>query len=354
MEKVETLANDIVLMQPDFIIAVPRVFNRIYNGIQAKMKEAGGMKLLLFTRAVAAAKKRRELAEQGKSSVAVNMEYKLLDKLVFSKIRDRFGGRLQGSVTASATMNTEIAHFFMDIGIPLYDAYGLTETSPAVTINSPNAYRLGSVGKPLDQVRLVIDKTGMEEGATDGEIIVYGPNVMQGYHNKPKETAAVMTEDGGFRTGDRGRVDKDGYLYITGRIKEQFKLENGKYVFPAGIEEEMKLLPCVLNAMVYGEGKSYNICLVYPDKAYVLDQGKKLGLAGEFNDLIKEPKMKEHLVGRITSILEGKFGSYELPKKYVFLEEDFTLDNGMLTQTMKLKRRVVVERYKKEIEAQYA
>jgi len=115
----------------------------------------------------------------------------------------------------------------------------------------------------------------------------------------------------------------------------------------------MKLLPCVLNAMVYGEGKPYNICLVYPDKAYVLDQGKKLGLAGEFKDLLKEPKMKEHLVGRITSILEGKFGSYELPKKYVFLEEDFTLENGMLTQTMKLKRRVVVERYKKEIESQY-
>ena len=162
-------------------------------------------------------------------------------------------------------MNVEISHFFSDIGISVYDCYGLTETTPAVTMNCPTAHRPGSVGRAIDQVRVVIDKSVTDDGGEDGEIVVYGPNVMQGYHNNPKATDEVMTSDGGFRTGDRGRLDADGYLYITGRIKEQYKLVNGKYVFPAALEEEMKLLPQVETVMVYGEGRDYNVALVVPD-----------------------------------------------------------------------------------------
>lgn len=265
MEKVDTLLQDMALVKPSFLIAVPRIFNKVYMGLWAKMNEEGGIKKALFVAAVKAAAKKRKLAEQGKSSGFLNLKLALLDRLVFAKIRERFGGCLKGALTGSATMSPEIAHFFFDMGIPIYDCYGLSETSPACTMNCPAVFRLGSVGQPVERVKVVIDPSVVEEGADDGEIIVYGPNVMQGYHMKPQETKAVMTEDGGFRTGDRGRLDADGFLYVTGRIKEQYKLENGKYVFPASLEEEVKLVPAVANAMVYGEGKPYNICLVYPD-----------------------------------------------------------------------------------------
>jgi long-chain acyl-CoA synthetase len=353
MEKVDTLADDINLVQPSFIIAVPRVFNRIYDRLWATMKKTGGMKLRLFEAAVETARKRRELADSGGSSLMLDLKFKVLDKLVFEKIRARFGGRLKGALTASATMNVEIAHFFWDIGIPIFDAYGLTETSPAVTMNGLNAYRLGSVGKPIPGVRVVIDKTLTGEQSEDGEIVVYGPNVMQGYNNKPNETAAVLDEAGGFHTGDRGRLDKDGFLFITGRIKEQYKLENGKYVFPAGLEEEIKLVPCIANAMIFGEGKPYNVCLVYPDPVMMGHFARERGLPGSLPELMKTADARDYVIKEIVKALTDKVGSYEIPKKFIFLDDDFTLENGMLTQTMKLKRRVVIDKYKQQIEDLY-
>ncbi|HVN71119.1 MAG TPA: AMP-binding protein, partial [Desulfomonilia bacterium] len=262
MESINTLADDMLKVRPTFLIAVPRVFNKIYDGMFARMNSEKGLKKTLFFMAVESARKKRLLAAEGKSDFITDIKCALGDKLVFSKIRERFGGRLRGSMTASAAMNPDIAGFFFDIGIPTYDCYGMTETSPAITMNSPAGYRLGSVGRPIDKVKVVIDKSVVEEGATDGEIVAYGPNVMKGYHNKPEATASVMTKDGGIRTGDRGRIDKDGYLWITGRIKEQYKLENGKFVFPAGLEEEIRLIPAIENAMIYGENRPYNICFV--------------------------------------------------------------------------------------------
>ena len=318
------------------------------------MNEEGGLKKKLFVAAVETARKRRLLAEEGKFDAWTDRKFAFLDRLVFEKIRQRFGGCLKGALTASATMNPEIARFFFDIGIPVYDCYGLTETSPACTMNCPARYRLGSVGQPVERVKIVIDRSAVQKEATDGEIVIYGPNVMQGYHNKPEETAAVMTEDGGFRTGDRGWLDDDGYLFITGRIKEQYKLENGKYVFPAAIEEEIKLLPLVANAMVYGDGRPYNICLVYPDFAVLKRTASELGLSDELENLINTKAVHDLISSEIVKHLGGKYGGYEIPKKFFFLTEDFTLENGMLTQTMKTKRSVVIDRYKKEIEAQYA
>jgi len=353
MESVETLASDMALVKPSFLIAVPRVFTRIYNGIWAKMRDEGGMKLRLFETAVALAKQKRELAGKGESDPVLNTKLAGLDLLVFAKIRERFGGRLKGALTASATMNPEIAHFFFDIGIPIYDCYGLTETSPAVTMNCSASYRLGSVGRTVERVKVVIDRSVVEPDATDGEIIVYGPNVMQGYHNKPEDTKAVMTEDGGFRTGDRGRFDRDGFLFITGRIKEQFKLENGKYVFPAALEEDIKLMPEIANAMIYGEGKPYNVCLVYPDYAFLSRYAHENNLPEKPSEMAVNRQIQDHVVAGINAALKGRYGGYEIPKKFLFLSEDFTLENGMLTQTMKLKRRVVLDRYMKDIEDLY-
>jgi len=354
MRDVSTLAEDMRLVRPHFIVSVPRVFNKVYDVIQMRMSEQGGFKKKLFDAACVTAKQKRELAEAGKTNLALNIKYALLDKIVFSKIREVVGGRIIGAMTGSAVMNKEIAEFFFDIGISIYDCYGLTETSPGVSMNSPLAWRIGSVGKVMEGQKVLIDKTVSEKGAEDGEIIVYGPNVMKGYHNKPEETAAVIMPDGGFRTGDRGRLDEDGFLWITGRIKEQYKLSNGKYVFPAVIEEEIKLLPKVANAMVYGDGKPYNVCLVYPDFAVASRWAAEKGILGKPVDLLANEDFKEALEDEIKDHLSETFGRYEIPEKFYLIDEDFTIENRMLTQTMKLKRRNVIDAYADDIKKLYS
>ncbi|GBC62807.1 long-chain fatty acid--CoA ligase [Desulfonema ishimotonii] len=354
MEKVSTLVSDMEKVRPTFLIAVPRVFNKIYDGLWQQISTKGGLAKKLFVMGIGAGKKRRELSEKGgQPDLLTRLGFKIADAVVFSRIRQKFGGRLKGALSGSATMNVEIGHFFSDLGIPVYDCYGLTETTPAVTMNSPGAHRPGSVGRPIDQVKVVIDKFFTEEGFDDGEIVVYGPNVMHGYHNNPDATREVMTDDGGFRTGDRGRVDKDGYLFITGRIKEQYKLENGKYVFPSALEEEIKLVSWVENAMIYGEGRAYNICLVIPDFGVLEKYAREHNLETDPGALVKNPQVQEMIRNAISSSLKGKFGGYEIPRKYIFLSEDFSLDNGMLTQTMKLKRRAVLGQYMQDIEGLY-
>jgi len=348
MGDVTTLGDDMEKVRPTFLIAVPRVFNKIYAGLWAKMDEKGGLAKKLFEIGIAAAKKRRQLSENGQSDFFANLKFRMADAVVFSKIRARFGGRLTGALSGSATMNVEIGHFFSDLGIPVYDCYGLTETSPAATMNGPLAHKPGSVGRPIEHVRVEIDKRFSDSGE-DGEIIIHGPNVMQGYHNKPEATQEVMTADGGFRTGDRGRLDKDGFLFITGRIKEQYKLENGKYVFPAAIEEEIKLHPLVENAMIHGEGQAFNVCLVVPDFSVLEKYATEHNMPTDPEALVQKKEITEMISGEIIKSLKGKFGGYEIPRKFLYLSENFTLDNGTLTQTMKLKRRVVLEQRKEQI-----
>jgi long-chain acyl-CoA synthetase len=354
MGSVQTIVEDLGKAQPTFLIAVPRIFNRVYDGLWAKMDEEGGLPRKLFVMGVEAAKKKRELAEQGKTSMLVNVKYNLADKIVFKKIRERFGGKLKGAITGSAMMNPDIAYFFSDLGIPTYDCYGLTETSPAATMNRPGKYKIGTVGAAIPNVSIEIDQSVVDPNADDGEIIVYGPNVMKGYHNKPEATAEVMTPDGGFRTGDRGKLDDEGFLMVTGRIKEQYKLLNGKYVFPSSIEEEIKLIPLVSNAMIYGEGREFNICLIVPDFEVLSKYAKENSLSTEPGELVADESVQAMIKDQIVGALKGSYGSYEIPKKFVFLAEDFTLENGMLTQTLKLKRRVVVDQFSGEIEAQYS
>ena len=352
-ESAKTIINDIAVIRPTFLIAVPTVFNRIYDGLWSKMNNEGGLAKTLFVMGIEAARKKRELAEKGQSDFLTNIKLKLADKIVFSKIRERMGGRLIGSMTGSAATNPEIARFFFDIGIPIYDCYGLTETTPGITMNGSLAYRLGSVGRPIDKVKVVIDSSVVEEGATDGEIVVYGPNVMKGYHNRPEETKAVMTPDGGFRTGDRGRLDKDGYLFITGRIKEQYKLENGKFCFPSALQEEICLVTFVQQAVVYGVNRPYNICIIVPDFDVLVKYAREKGLPTDPKELVARQDVVDMIGELVTKHLQGKFGGYEIPKKFLLLPEPFSLENGTLTQTMKLKRKVVLDNLKDQIEALY-
>lgn len=352
MESVETLANDLVAVKPTFLIAVPRVFNKIYDGIRAKMNEEGGLKKKLFDAACAEAKKCREKN--------AGIKFKILDKLVFSKIRAKFGGKIEGVMTASALMNPDIAYFFKDIGIPTFDCYGLTETAPAITMNSPlKGNKYGSVGKPVENMFVKIDKSGEDKGSPDGEVLAYGAHVMMGYHNKPKQTAAMMTKDTwmgfpGIRTGDRGRLDDDGFLYITGRYKDEYKLSNGKYVHPESIETDMKLLSFVLNAMVHGDGKAFNTAVIAVDLAVLKKEADiAKAIKGDPKDALKNKELQMRLADKISNHLKKSFGGYEVPQKYIFTAEDFTLENGMLTQTMKIKRREVLSKYGKDLENLY-
>ncbi|TKB07146.1 long-chain fatty acid--CoA ligase [Desulforhopalus sp. IMCC35007] len=355
IREVSTIVQDMKNVAPTFLIAVPRVFNKIYDGIWSKMKETGGLALKIFTMGLESAASLRNCATQGKPPLLAQVKYAIADGIVFKKIRQGFGGHLSGALTASAMMNQEVAQFFVDIGIPVFDAYGLSETSPAVTMNCRNANKPGSVGRPLDKVRVVIDREFMEDDEKGaGEIVVYGPNVMQGYHNKPEATKAVMTDDGGFRTGDLGYIDEDGFLFITGRIKEQYKLENGKYVFPASIEEEIQLSPWVENVFVYGEGRSHNICIIAPDFKKLSAWAAEKGLeAASSTELVALPETEAMIRESITAQLKGKFGGYEIPRQFILVEEPFSVDNGMLTHTMKLKRRKVLDRYKENVDLAY-
>ena len=353
METPDTLAEDLLKVKPTFLIAVPKVFNKIYDGIQAKMHEEGGLKKKLFDMSC-------EEAVKCRGKAAKSLKLKILDRIVFSKIRERFGGRLEGVLTASAVMNPQIAMFFADLGIPTYDAYGLTETAPAITMNSPLwGNRYGSVGKCVENMHVKIDKSVTGEESEDGEIIAYGAHVMMGYHNKPKLTSEVMTKDSwngfpGIRTGDQGRLSADGFLYITGRYKDEYKLSNGKYIHPESLETDIKLIRNIANAFVWGEGKAYNIAVIVPDFAAMKKDDRVAKWAqGSPQEAVKNKKVQEFLSSEIKKHLQKSYGGYEIPQKFIFASEDFTLENGLVSQTMKLKRNVVLRTYLKEIETLY-
>lgn len=230
----------------------------------------------------------------------------------------------------------------------------MTETSPGISVNCPTAFKAGSVGKLLEHVRVEIDRSVVEPGADDGEIVVHGPNVMKGYHNKPEATAAVMTASGGLRTGDRGRFDEEGFLFITGRIKDQFKLENGKYVFPSALEEVIELHPMVQSAFVTGDGRPFPVALLVVDPAAANAWADARGLPHDYASIASHEELQRTVTTEVDASLRGRFGSYEIPKKLLFADEPFSVQNGMLTQTMKLKRRNVLARYGGVIQGAYA
>jgi long-chain acyl-CoA synthetase len=351
-ESFDMLMKNFREVRPTGLSAVPHVFNKIYDTIHQGVAQ-DPVKKQFFDAACEEALKNRDRNEKTK-------EFMDFDQLVFAKIRDIFGGQLKLVVTGSAIMKPEIALFFRDIGMPTFDCYGMTETAPTISMNSPrDGNKYETVGRVCPNMHVVIDKSRVGENSIDGEIIAYGAHVMQGYHNKPKETEEVMMPDTwngfpGVRTGDRGRIDEEGYLHITGRFKDEYKLSNGKYVHPEAIELEIKLLRYVANVIVYGEGKQYNVALVVPDFQALKSDPRTKDLAnGAPGEMLKSKDFTGFLSNEITAHLRKSFGGYEIPQKYLFIEEDFTVDNGMLTQTMKLVRRNVMKRYRNILLALY-
>ncbi|RME74598.1 MAG: long-chain fatty acid--CoA ligase [Planctomycetota bacterium] len=357
-ESVQTLMVNFGEVRPTVLFSVPRIFNRIYDGLQKKMDEEGGLKKALFDRGIAVAQQRRRLEEQGRRSLWLDLQYSFFDKLVFSKIRDRLGGRLKYAFSGGAALAREVAEFIDDVGIVVYEGYGLSETSPIVTCNRPGARKIGSVGPPIPGVRvLILDENNREQPPeTDGEVCVIGPNVMKGYWKRPEETAEVIFDYQGercFRTGDMGRLDRDGFLYITGRIKEQYKLENGKYVVPAPLEEQLKLSGFINQVMIYGMNRPYNVALVVPDREAITKWAREQGIAvDDYEKLLRDPRVHDK-IGEEIAKFGADFKGYERPRKWLLLAEEFSPDNDMLTPTLKLKRRNVIKRYQEQIEALY-
>jgi long-chain acyl-CoA synthetase len=346
-DDVQNLVANFPSVKPTVLVAVPRIFNRIYDGINKQMADRPPALQKLFRAGLKAATKRSRGESLGFGESAA---LKLADALIFRKVRARLGGHLRFAVSGSAALSREVAEFVNALGIDVYEGYGLSETSPVVSSNYPGAQRIGSVGKPFPSVRVVIDKDATGD-PVNGEIVVYGENVMQGYHNRPEENAQTFTADGGLRTGDMGHLDADGFLYITGRIKEQYKLENGKYSVPSPLEEELKLSPYIANIMLYGENKPYNVAVVVPDSGslerWAKQQGQPVG------DAASNPRVKALLQSELDKYSEH-FKSYERPRDLMVVLEDFTIENGILTPSLKIKRREVVKRYGAALEALYA
>jgi long-chain acyl-CoA synthetase len=342
-ESVDKILDNLAEAKPTVLFSVPRIFNKLYGAVQKQISTKPGF---IQSMVKSAMKTRRKQRAGEEVSFGEGLVLAITDKVVFSKVRARFGGNLKYAFSGGAAISTDVAEFIDGLGITVYEGYGLTETSPIATANWPNNRKIGSVGKPIPGVKVTI--------SPEQEIVVYGPNVMLGYHNRKEENDAVFTPEGGFRTGDMGKLDADGFLYITGRIKEQYKLENGKYVVPTPLEEQIKLSPYVLNAMVYGDNKPYNVALVVANVDAVKKWGAENGVSdSDAEKLLANPKVRALFKEQLDHYGE-KFKGFEGVKDFALIGEDFTAENGMLTPSLKVKRRKVVETYQPLIDALYA
>lgn len=347
-DDVDRLVADLGEVKPTILLAVPRIWNELHASAARQIAEKPAFVRALFRGGLRAANKRRSGAALGSFET---LGLALADKLIFSKIRAHFGGRLRYALSGSAALRREVAEFIDALGIEVYEGYGLTETSPVVTMNRPRAKKLGSVGQPIPGVRLVIDRAGSPDPES-GEVVVYGPNVMKGYYNRPDENSKTITPDGGLRTGDLGRLDSEGFLQITGRTKEQYKLANGKYVIPAPLEEQLKLSPYVDNVMLFGDNKPFNVAIVIPNVEAVRAWARRRQLELPA-DIAKSDEVAS-LLRREIANLSKSFRGFEKPRDILVVAEEPTTENGLLTPTLKLKRDKLLERCRTEIEALYA
>ncbi|MCB9716818.1 MAG: long-chain fatty acid--CoA ligase [Myxococcales bacterium] len=355
----QTLMDDFLLVRPTLLFAVPRIFNRIYDGLQKRMAEEKPAVRWLFSQGLRVAAARRKRAEQGKSTRRLDLLHAVLDRLVFGKIKQRFGGRLRYVFSGGAALSQEVAEFIDDIGILVFEGYGLTETSPIATANRPEARRMGTVGKAIPGVEIFICDEGGRAlpSGRDGEVVVVGPNVMQGYHGMPEATAEVIFDLEGkraFRTGDMGRMDADGFVRITGRFKEQYKLENGKYVVPTPLEQELQLSGLVSQAFVFGDNRPFNVCLVVPDFPALAKWAKAEGIGDTSAAALVADERAHARIGEELARYAAGFRGYEKPKRWALLAEELTVENGLLTPKMSVKRRVVVDRYRELLDSLYA
>ena len=347
---VEGIARDLAEVRPTLLFAVPHVWNQVYQGVRQALARKPRALQRLVDRAGAAMHRRRAGEPLGGVDAVIVAVAK---SIVFRAIRGHFGGRLRLAVSGAATLAPEVAEFIDNLGIVVLEAYGLTESSCGATINRPDDRRIGTVGKPIPGVRVELDRSVPGAEGDSGEIVIYGHGVMAGYHNLPDETAKVLTKDGGLRTGDLGRFDDEGFLHITGRLKELYKLENGKYVAPAVLEEELTLSPFMEQAVVYGANKPFNVALIVPSRAALEAWARSRGLdASSFEALLAHADVRELIEGEIHRA-SAEFKGFERIEAFALLAEAFSIDTGTLTPTLKVKRTKIIERYRALLEGLY-
>jgi long-chain acyl-CoA synthetase len=332
-------------VKPTILFAVPRVWNKIYDSVQKMM--AGQP---VFQAALSATNKQRR-GEQPTEAELKALEAATTN--IFPLIRGAFGGQLRYACSGAAALSREVAEFMDMLGIQVYEGYGMTETGGVATAQPYGEIRLGSVGKALPGVRIELDKTVVGAGPDEGEVLIYGMGLMTGYYKKPDASTATFTADGGLRTGDIGRIDADGYVYITGRVKELYKLDNGKYIAPAPLEETVTLSPFIAQCVVYGAQKPHNVALIVPDMLSLQGWAKEHGITAAGEELLGEPQVQSLLETEVDKA-NDRFKGFERIQRFVMESEEMSPANGLLTPTLKLKRRMFNERYAPALESLYA
>ncbi|MFN2454693.1 MAG: long-chain fatty acid--CoA ligase [Pyrinomonadaceae bacterium] len=345
-ESLEKIGDNMREVRPTLMLAVPRLFEKIYARIKDKAAEGGRVKaaMLAWAVGVGLACARYQVNRQP-VPLRLALQYKLASRFVFAKWQAAMGGRVRLFVSGGAALPEELGYIFAGAGLPIMECYGLTETSPGITINEPNTHRIGTVGRTIPFVEVRI--------APDGEIETRGPNVMRGYYNKPAETAAVFTEDNWFKTGDIGALDADGYLRITDRKKELFKTSGGKYIAPQFIEQLIKGSRFVNQVVLVGNGRKFPAALIVPDWEQVKSYAQLKNIdARALSELIIHPRIINLFERQIES-LSANLAQYERVKRIALLEHELTIEGGELTPTLKVKRRVVDEKYRAVIDKLY-
>jgi len=345
-ESIEKLPENLAEIKPTIFVGVPRIFEKVYARAKLKATQTGGIKGDIFDWAIGIAKDFAVHFEHGRDvPLSLGLKHKLADALVYSKLRKFFGGRLRFCITGGAALSDDIYLIFTGAGIPIMQGYGLTETSPCITSNNPHFKRLGTVGRPIRHVEVRI--------AEDGEVEASGPNIMLGYYGKSEATNEAFTEDGWFRTGDVGELDPDGFLKITDRKKELFKTSGGKYIAPSPIEQMIKASRFVNQVVLLGNNRKFPSALIVPNFDQLDAYAKHKGLGRMTpEDYCKNPTIIDLIARQVDKQTTG-LAQFEKVKKIRLLPNEFTVDGGELTPTLKVKRRVIDEKYSTLIEEIY-
>ena len=340
------LLKDLGSFKPTFLLAVPRVFEKVFNGSAAKAHEASPVKGKIFDQAAATAIAYSEALDHGHVSIGLTIKHGLFDKLVYSKLRHAMGGRVTHAISGGAALGSRLGHFYRGIGLIILEGYGLTETTAGSTLNLPSALKIGSVGRPLPGTGARIE--------SDGEVLLKGPHVFAGYWNNDAATAEAMTTDGWFRTGDIGELDGEGYLRITGRKKEIIVTAGGKNVAPAVLEDRLRANPIISQCVVVGDNKPYIAALITLDQ----DALPQILAANNIEDApmseLLENSDVRALVQKAVNAANEAVSNSEAIKKFVILPQDLTIDNGYLTPKMSIRRHLIVQDFASDIEGLYA
>ena len=346
-ESFDTVAANLQDVKPTVVLSVPRLYEKVYARVLENALSGSVIKRNIFFWAKRAGEQWATLSLAGLPIPGgLALKKKLADRLVFAKLRARTGGRIRFFVSGAAPLSADIAKFFYSAGLPVIEGYGLTESSPVLTLNPLDRIKLGTVGRAIPGVELKI--------AQDGEILARGPNIMQGYYKLPEATTETIDTDGWLHTGDIGEIDSDGYLKITDRKKELLKTAGGKYIAPQPIELAVKRNKFVANAMLYGDRRKFPIILIVPNFDNLERWARERSLTyGTHAELIALADVHAKIEREVMSML-SQLAKFETPKKVVLLEKDFTIESGELTPTLKVKRRIVEQHYKDKIDAAYA